>query len=236
MRLKEEEKINPGIYKITNLYNKRVYVGESFDIEKRWDQHKNDLLAGTHDNLQLQADFNRYGKSYYKFEVLQFCDTDKPVIVQARLIILEDAWIKYFQENNINLYNAENSLEKILLNQKRLQVAPSVARNILIFQLIKFKPVYENNKFILLERNTVRKELMQYIEQKCIPKKSVGDLTRKIENNIKSKHLSNKMYVPYDFKFVANDGKETCIDIRELTNHGREYVGKYIEIDFKKEI
>ena len=33
-----------GIYKITNLINNKSYVGQSKNIKKRWNQHRNEGL------------------------------------------------------------------------------------------------------------------------------------------------------------------------------------------------
>ena len=47
-----------GIYKITNDRTGEVYVGQSNNIEKRWEQHEEELKNGTHHNSGLQEDFN----------------------------------------------------------------------------------------------------------------------------------------------------------------------------------
>ena len=39
-RVKMSEKIC-GIYKITNLVNGKVYIGQSIDIKRRWRDHRN---------------------------------------------------------------------------------------------------------------------------------------------------------------------------------------------------
>lgn len=45
-----------GIYKITNIYSGKVYVGQSKNIFKRRMQHFSELERGTHKNAALQAD------------------------------------------------------------------------------------------------------------------------------------------------------------------------------------
>ena len=88
-----------------------------------------------HINKLLQTDFNTYGEKYFKFEILQEYTTEKPVITQAHLILLEDAWIKLYREKNIELYNIENTLEEILNGNKVLQIAPHMATKVLIGQM-----------------------------------------------------------------------------------------------------
>ncbi len=48
-----------GIYKITNTINSRVYIGQCKKFFKRWNRHKNALLARRHHNKFLQSDFNK---------------------------------------------------------------------------------------------------------------------------------------------------------------------------------
>lgn len=61
-----------GIYKITNMSNGKVYVGQSKDIEVRWQQHKDELEKGKHCNKSMQYDYKR-NPSAFVFEVLEEC-------------------------------------------------------------------------------------------------------------------------------------------------------------------
>ena len=104
----------------------------------------------------LQCDFNMYGKELFKFEILQEYTTNKPLITQAHLILLEDAWIRLYRERNIELYNIENSLEEILNGNKLLQVAPCMATNVLIGQMKKFY-FHFNNQLQIFELKEIAK-------------------------------------------------------------------------------
>ena len=42
-----------------------MYIGESFDIERRWNQHKQDLINGCHHNYYLQQSFNKDGEKVF---------------------------------------------------------------------------------------------------------------------------------------------------------------------------
>ena len=37
-----------GIYKITNILNGKIYIGQSVDIEKRWSTHRAELKNNYH--------------------------------------------------------------------------------------------------------------------------------------------------------------------------------------------
>ena len=78
-----------------------MYIGESFDIERRWNQHKQDLINGCHHNYYLQQSFNNYGKKYFSFKVLQKINTEElekthANIIEALLLMLESSYIKKF--------------------------------------------------------------------------------------------------------------------------------------------
>ena len=60
-----------GIYEIKNKINGNVYIGETFNIERRFEEHINELLNNTHHNINLQRDFNKYGFSNFNFSVIQ---------------------------------------------------------------------------------------------------------------------------------------------------------------------
>lgn len=49
---REGERLN-GIYLIECTENKSVYIGESFDIYRRWDEHKSELFNCIHHNYHM---------------------------------------------------------------------------------------------------------------------------------------------------------------------------------------
>lgn len=49
----------PGIYKIFNTHTNRIYVGQAARFERRWYDHKRQLLNGRHQNKFLLNDFNK---------------------------------------------------------------------------------------------------------------------------------------------------------------------------------
>ena len=62
-----------GIYQIENTANGKVYIGRAVDIAKRWGEHRYNLKNDQHANSHLQHAFDKYGKSAFKFAVIEEC-------------------------------------------------------------------------------------------------------------------------------------------------------------------
>lgn len=73
-----EMKTCNGIYRIKNIINGWVYIGQTFSgFQKRCWQHRWKLRMGVHDNKPLQADWNKYGEQYFEFEVVEVIDDER---------------------------------------------------------------------------------------------------------------------------------------------------------------
>lgn len=59
-----------GIYKITNPKNK-VYVGQSIDINRRWEEYVN--LRKDAIGVKLYNSLKKYGPNEHKFEIIEEC-------------------------------------------------------------------------------------------------------------------------------------------------------------------
>ena len=64
----------PGIYKIINLVNNKIYIGCASNIRTRKNGHIYDLRKGIHKNDYLQKAWTKYGELNFKFEVVELCD------------------------------------------------------------------------------------------------------------------------------------------------------------------
>jgi group I intron endonuclease len=61
--------IYTGIYKITSPSGK-IYIGQSINIVKRWNEHKL-----SKDNKKLHNSLRKYGSDSHIFEIIEECDT-----------------------------------------------------------------------------------------------------------------------------------------------------------------
>lgn len=78
-----------GIYKIVNLIDGKVYVGQAINLEKRRKQHFKDLRGGYHRNLRMQRAFTRDGEANFRFEVIEECSAEM-------LTACEQYWLDFF--------------------------------------------------------------------------------------------------------------------------------------------
>lgn len=85
-----------GIYKITNHINGNVYIGQSVEIEKRWENHKTGK-CNSHKSLVHKA-ILKYGIDNFSFTVLIECPIEK-------LDFFECYYIRYFDSLAPNGYN-----------------------------------------------------------------------------------------------------------------------------------
>ena len=82
-----------GIYKIENLINHKIYIGQSLYIEKRWHDH---LFAK--DDFAIHQAFKKYGIQNFTFQILEECSVEE-------LDEKEIYWINFYQSLVPNGYN-----------------------------------------------------------------------------------------------------------------------------------
>lgn len=82
-----------GIYSIVNKINKKIYIGSSSKLKKRFPDHKRELNLQVHRNPYLQLSWNKYGEENFEFSVIEYCE-------KSELIEREVYYISFY--NNLN--------------------------------------------------------------------------------------------------------------------------------------
>jgi group I intron endonuclease len=68
-----------GIYKITNMVNRKVYIGQSTNIKRRWKDHKKDAFWENNPEYEypLYRAMRKYGIDSFSFEVIEECSKEE---------------------------------------------------------------------------------------------------------------------------------------------------------------
>ena len=112
----QDERLS-GIYKITNLKNNLVYIGQTVNFGIRRRDHWSDKT-----NDDLHNDIQKLGREYFKFEIIEKCDVDQ-------LDEREKYWIEYYDSYNMGYNNTEGGSGN-KLNAKNSQCIPVYAYNL----------------------------------------------------------------------------------------------------------
>ena len=91
-----------GIYLIRNTINNKLYVGQSVNIYKRWDNHKRLLLLGRHTSSHLQRAWDLYGSDAFDFSIILKCERNIKQLTE-----LEQYWIDTLKPE----YNSRSAVD-----------------------------------------------------------------------------------------------------------------------------
>ncbi len=72
-----------GIYKITNLINGKFYIGQSVDIKRRFNEHRNPKRKGC---KSLSLAIEKYGVNNFSFDVVELCDESDLIKLEMKYI------------------------------------------------------------------------------------------------------------------------------------------------------
>lgn len=147
-----------GIYKIENIVNGKVYIGESMDIKRRWEEHKLDLNNCCHHSYKLQLDWGKYSYDKFTFEVVEEITYNfKCSIIKLILFVLEDKYIKQYNSLNEG-YNIEDTLNKILNGEKGVFQDNKIDKTHINMLLYTKNNIEKNNGIYIQSDKTKKKE------------------------------------------------------------------------------
>ena len=90
-----------GIYMIKNLHNDKIYIGQSVNIKKRWEQHIKTSKNKRNKSYKypLYKEMRIYGIDAFQFSILEICE--EPLLNQQEIYWIE----KYEAFKNPSHYN-----------------------------------------------------------------------------------------------------------------------------------
>lgn len=158
-----------GIYSVVNKINNKIYIGQSIDIERRWEQHK--YGKG---NLILRNSIKKNGIENFEFNILETIDVlDKTKLeIITELTQLEQKWFDlekpFLKENAYNIQKTSK---------------PNLTPN-------RDKHYGEKISKIKIDNNHTGKPLIQYCFEGKLMKewKSAAEVEREL--NFKAENIS----------------------------------------------
>ena len=246
----EEEKFKKaiGIYKITNLINNMVYIGQTKQgFQKRYWLHRWKLRNGTHDNQYLQNAWNKYGEKNFEFAVIEVLEVEA---IDDR----EKYWIGFYKNLN-KCYSIQEGGQptrlvdfvtdegrRLVGEKNRQRLLGSKASEETKMKMSKSR----KGKFIEKKSNKITPEQAKQIKEKLIqgytPKEIMEELDIEYSpiNGIISSNTWSHVYVEgwEDFqnnrkkgKGISSVGKKCRPKSKISIEEAKMYYEKYIELN-----
>jgi len=188
-----ENKGKSGIYMLTNKVTKKIYIGLSTDLSKRFKNYFSLSYLKSKTNLIINRALIKYKYSNFSLTILEYCD-------KSNLKIREQFYIDKFNPQYNILKGAGNSLNSKHLKKIKIKNNKSLNRvsvqekstlieslqteaNIKLMNLTKLK---ESKPLIVKPSNTKSKELMK---QKASNSKQSENIKLKL-NVISGNHIN----------------------------------------------
>lgn len=110
-----------GIYCIKNLFDNKIYIGSSIDINKRKTQHFSALRNNRHHSNYLQRSFNKYKEENFCFFILEECLNSLLLVREQHFIdILNPRYnICKIAGNSLGTKRNEEARKNISIGQKK---------------------------------------------------------------------------------------------------------------------
>lgn len=83
-----------GIYCIKNVFNNKRYIGQTYNIAKRFNYHKSYLSRKAHHCEHLQHAWNKYGPEVFELIIVEPCPVE-------RLTEREQYWMDFYKGSGI---------------------------------------------------------------------------------------------------------------------------------------
>ena len=155
-----------GIYKITNP-NGKVYIGQSVNIEKRWNRYKNLIPKDCIGQPLIYRSLIKYGVKNHIFEIIELCNKEELNKLESYYIVLYNSFNSKCGLNltsgGTNYLFSDISRRKMSIAQKnkifsketRLKMSISQKNRPMINHETKLKLSYSKRKIILNVENGI---------------------------------------------------------------------------------
>ena len=169
-----------GIYKIENLINGKVYIGQSLNIKQRWNKHKVNFknLKRLEKNKPLYCAFRKYGLENFSFEIIQLCDKNSLNKLEIFYIL------QYCSNNSKNGYNISLRESNSVFVKLNNEIHQNIIKELSNLNKSK-KQIAEEFNISIQYLNKINKGLHLYVGSISYP---IRDYT---DSDIKKKTLNS---------------------------------------------
>lgn len=209
-----------GIYKITNLVNGKIYIGQSQDIYRRWQEHKKNFKYKKYSSIILYKAFKKYGIDNFRFEIIEICEKEQ---LEER----EKFNIKYF--NSFIGFKNSNGYNMTLGGEGQIGVEWTEDRKRRLSQSLKGRPSW--NKGLRYENFKLKRKFTKE-GNPFYGKKHSKESIEKMRASAKGRKANNRTQVICDNKIF--DSITECanfydVDYRTMSDWllGRRGAPKY---------
>lgn len=206
-----------AIYKITNLLNNKIYIGQSIHPEKRWKEHQQHAKA-CDDNYPIHLAINKYGANNFSFEILEWTedyDNEEAKLIQEYNSLVPNGY-NLIEGGHSPIMIGEDHPRNSISNQIVLEIINALKENKLSDRELAIK--YNTTDKIIADINH---GYSHKIEEESYPiriKKGRQQLSVEQIYEIRELLLNNT----YSFSEIANMYNTTKANISQI-NNGRSF-------------
>lgn len=228
-----------GIYKFTNRITGEVYVGQSVDLQKRYNQHKNRYGKNQlkFEDTYFHRQLAHYGWHNFDYEILEECQ-------KSELNDKEMYYIKLFNSEYPNGYNQTKGgnmvSAKKLSDEEILQIKDELLNTDIDEQILADKHGVILNTISLINRGKMwydedsdypirKRKKSEFFCSKCGKKLSRKAKTGLCNSCYKSSEEFIKSCRHTDLQIIPRPSKEDLIEL--LTHNSFNSVGRMFGVD-----
>ena len=221
------------IYKITNLINKKVYIGQTIrTVEQRFHRHINDALNGILDTHFARA-IRKYGPENFSVEVIDTATT------QEELTEKESYWIKYYNSVNegYNETSAQNKSGGNTYQSKTSEELKAIGEKIRVSKIGENNP---NAKGIKCKNINTNEELHfgSLAEGQAYFQESNHQfISRRCLQQVKSLYKNEWLFAyetadyPNDYTIGVKSGKSKPVKVKDLLTQEEHIFNSYADAE-----
>ena len=218
----------PGIYKLINIVNNKIYIGSSINLHNRIKRHLYDFKYQCHPNIKLLRACNKYGIDMFDVEIINIFENiskEKLLKLEEELIIKNDCINNGYNLiiNNSDMFKSINKDNNHILKNINNQSIAVIAFDIKTGNIInRFNSISDAARFLNTSSSNISricKGYLNYIKgctfcyeidydvNKSYIKKHHAlnkKFTKEHINNLRSSSEKNKGIKVYKFDNIGN--------------------------------